>query len=126
MAGNGYLNNLVIGFLACVLACIFIAGWLNTPVATSDGLLVSEDACGAVDYDTLVVALEFAGWADQEMVVFLVSYGYETGELLHFPAGTIVYPTGLTRRWSGLRIIEVTTSLSPGRWWIPAMQTVAI
>ena len=118
---DNYLTSSVVSMLVITLVCILIAGWIANPA--SDALVVSEATCGAINYDTLASVLDLASWAPSEMVEAILTVGMAEGEIVAFAPGDMLSPTGASRYWGVVKLIEITTNLYPGRWWVPRVHT---
>ena len=118
---NNYLTTSVIALLVGTLVCILIAGWIAPPISAVR--VVSEYTCGADSFDALAETLELASWAPVEIVEVTVAMALKEGYLKVFEIGDVVFPTGVSRYWGVVELIEVTTNGATGKWWVPKVHT---
>ena len=89
-------------------------------------LTVLQDAMVSNDPDYLATIMEFT-WNVPEQAEAMILLSINEGSLWAFGGGEIVYPTGKVeyRRVIGAteKIIEVTSPLVAGKWWIFESQT---
>ena len=122
-----YYMNAIGTTLAIVLGILLVCLLIPAQQAAAPLTVTQDGAIAAIDSDTLIVALEYAVDADEDEIRFVVSYGIMTGELWYFEPGDIVYPTGMVAHHAAsdgsFKIIEVTSRITGGKWWMYEAQT---